>query len=122
MRKVEIPYRRGIGDSMILELAIGGAIAALVLGIIYLLWNRGQKEASCRKTIEDGKSRLVVRANKALASVRVVETIDGEKLSLTRENIAKGEEVAFSYPYSMDKATVIIEDEKGEHEIEVPVG
>ena len=104
---------------LVKEIAIGTVIAAVVLGGIYFLWKRNTGPADFRKTIENGKSKVVVKANKNLRKVVLVEFIDGEEMMLSRENVAKNERIEFVYPHSMERAKLIIEDEKGEHAMDV---
>ena len=103
---------------MIIEVCAGLVIAAAILG---LLWVGTRASIECRKVIENGKTVLSLKANKNLKKVSVADSADGEHISFLRSNVRKGEKITFVYPLSQDKATLVIEDEKGTKTILVPL-
>lgn len=101
---------------MILEIIIGVAIGCIVL---YILWFYNKKIINYEKTIESGKTKLVLHSNRDLKKIRINDKSEGEKVEFIRKNIEAGEEITFTYPKGEKITQIFVEEENGKtHEIE----
>ena len=97
------------GGMMVLEIILGVVIItlAVVAGVVYWMWKKTDSPAEDYKTIEQGQSRVHIRAHHDLKEVVVRDRAEKEKLTFVRSDVKKGEAVEFIYPVSMKNAHIV---------------
>ena len=103
----------------ILEVLVG-----IILGgiIVYLIWNYYNKDIiTYKKTIEHGRSKIVIIPNTNLAKITIEDVANREKILLIREDIGHNEKLEFIYPLSLKKAKITIDDGKKLHNFSADV-
>ena len=103
---------------LILEVIVGFVIAIIVL---YFLWTFNKKIIDYEKTIEDGKSKVTVKANRKIRKITLTDGRGRDEVILTRENLEQGETIEFIYPLSTEKAKINVDDGKQAHSFEVEI-
>ena len=100
---------------MLLEIAIGSFAA---IPVLYAFWGLSRGAVECRKTIDAGRSKVTIKANRQIRHLTVSDIVAGYPITFNRAGVAKGEKLEFIYPFSNEKAKIIIEDEKGSRHID----
>lgn len=103
---------------MILELLIGLVIVCITL---YLIWKKLDSQFSFKKFLKDGKSVVLVKTNKPLKRIALIDQAEGEKLTFVRNNIEKGDLIEFVYAPSQEEALLIIDDDSGTHTFKLSI-
>lgn len=93
---------------MLLEAGLFLIALAIFISVMWFFFNR----STVSRSVENGKSRIIVVANKDYASIIVLADVENQELKFVRNNVKKGEKVVFDYPFSQKEARVILEDGK----------
>jgi|GEM_PF-6898999 len=103
---------------MILEACAGAVVIACAIAIIYIL-RRPRGPVSVDKSVEGGNLRLRLRANRDLRTIELKAPEEPGEIHLVRAGLRRGDVVEFSFPLPHGPVHVIVEDDGGEHTIEV---
>ena len=108
---------------MLVEIIIAGVVItfAIIAIVLYFLWRKSGKPADCSKAIDNGMSKVSVRANIDLDEVIVEDMVYEEKLKFARANLKSGENVEFVYPASMARAHIILRFGGKEETVDVEI-
>lgn len=103
---------------MVLEVCAGLIIVACIIVIIYIL-RRPRGPVSVERSADGGNLRLRLRANRDLRRIELKAPEDPGEIHLVRAALRRGDLVEFSIPLPRGPVHVIVEDDGGEHTIEI---
>jgi hypothetical protein len=103
---------------MILEACAGAAVIACAIAIIYIL-RRPRGPVSVERSADGGNMRLRLRANRDLRRIELKAPEKPGEIHLVRAALRRGDLVEFSFPLPQGPVHLVVEDDGGEHTIEI---